>query len=258
MHTTLVPRPPAGLPPVPEQGAVAQRLTAALELPTGERQAVMREVVAEHLPYARRIGRAFAPSQDLAEDCEQVASIGLVLAVQRWTPGHSASLTTFAYPTILGELRRYLRDSSWWVRPPRRVQELSARVRRAEDDLLLRLGRPAGDAELTAELAISESDLTEARIAQGGRHVHALDDDELEVLLPALDPFKDRVDEWISLHPYLEALDPRDREVLLRRYLEDQTQDRIAVELGISQAQVSRRLQRTLSMLRAQVTQQAA
>ncbi len=239
------------VPLVPDQGLVRTRLEAAQNLPEEHRRRELAEVIADHLPFARRLGRSMAPNPALREDCEQVACVGLVLAVQRWDPRHEATLSTFAHPTILGELRRFLRDSTWWVRPPRRLQELAIELRRAEEELRHDLGVEPDAEELATRLGVTPQDVTEARWATAGRfpqHVEPQDHGRMEQGAPTTPS----ADEWVSLHPHIQALDPRDRCVLLRRYLEDETQEVIASALGISQAQVSRRLARALSTLREQ------
>ncbi|WP_374929552.1 sigma-70 family RNA polymerase sigma factor [Kytococcus sedentarius] len=231
-----------------------RRLTAARELPEARRQQELVDVIADHIPFARRLGRRFAPTPSLVDDCEQVACVGLVLAVQRWDPAFDASLSSYAQPTILGELRRFLRDTTWWVRPPRRLQELAAQVRAMEEELRHAHGDHPSLADLARALDRPVEEVREARMAAAGRHVVSVDDEDSGTSGLLHTAPSGAVDEWVSLHPHIRALDPRDRCVLLRRYLEDETQDSIAKSLGISQAQVSRRLKRAVSTLREQVT----
>lgn len=244
----------SGSPTHGDAESVRRRLTAARDLPEATRQAELAEVVADHLPFARRLGRRHAPTPAWVDDCEQVACMGLVLAVQRWDPSHGTTLSTFAVPTIVGELRRYLRDSTWWVRPPRTVQELALQVRATEDELRQQVGGEPSTEQVAQWLGVDEAQVREARRALAGRSPEG-PDDQAEPRWVTAAP-AGHVDEWLSLQPHLQALDPLDRTVLLRRYLEDETQGRIAASMGISQAQVSRRLQRALTTLGAQVQQQ--
>ena len=238
---------------VPDQALVRRRLTAAHGLPEQHRQQELVDVIADHIPFARRLGRRFAPTPSLVDDCEQVACMALVLAVQRWDPAFDANLSSYAQPTILGELRRFLRDSTWWVRPPRRIQELGDLVRSTEEELRHSTGREPTTQEIARAMGASPDEVSEARVAAAGRYVASVDDEDTETGRLAHPGQSPAVDEWVSLHPHIQALDPRDRCVLLRRYLEDETQASIARALGISQAQVSRRLKRALDTLREQV-----
>lgn len=213
----------------------------------------VERLIVEHLPLARSVGRAFAPTPALADDCEQVACLGLVLAARRYDPARGVPLGAFARPTMLGELKRYLRDTGWWVRPPRRLQELALQVRAAEEQLRQELGREPGEEDLVAALGVTPSELREARSAARGM-VAAPEEETHHHPASEAEEALTHVDDWVTVHPFISALEQEDREMLHLRYLEGESQESIAQRLGISQPQVSRRIRRVLETLRGQVS----
>jgi RNA polymerase sigma-B factor len=198
------------------------------------------------------------------EDLVQVAYLGLVKAVERFDAAMGHDLLTFAVPTIRGELTRYFRDHGWTVRPPRRIQELQGRLSRTVEQLGQDLGREPTDDEVVAALDVTRSEYVEAHSAYGCFSPSSLDqpvgDDgggaTLGTLLRGEDgPESSRaVEARLSLAPVIRSLGERDRRILHLRFFEEQTQDEIGAELGVSQVQVSRLLSRILDQLREALT----
>ncbi|HET7659076.1 MAG TPA: sigma-70 family RNA polymerase sigma factor [Oryzihumus sp.] len=190
------------------------------------------------------------------DDLLQVAYVGLVKAIQGFRPDEGAGFTAYAAPTITGEIKRHFRDHIWTVRPPRRMQELQAAVRRAEEDLLQSLGRTPTAEEVARDLGVDVADVHEARVTEGALTPLSLDapvgdgSSTLADLVPDADDVFDRVDQHESLLPVLADLNEREQLVLLLRFVYRYTQDRIGVEIGVSQMQVSRLLRGILRKLR--------
>ncbi len=190
------------------------------------------------------------------DDLVQVARLGLVKAVRRFRPGVGQSFVGFAAPTISGEIKRHFRDTGWMVRPPRRLQELGARLRDAEKDLEQDLHRRPTPDELATALEVDESQVRAAREAASSFHALSLDlpaspgQTPPEVSLEeADDPFA-AVDDSAWLRDALDDLTDRERVVLRLRFVELLTQSEIAERIGVSQMQVSRILRATLTRLR--------
>lgn len=197
----------------------------------------------------------------------QVAALALIGAVDAFEPERGSSFGAYATPTIRGALRRYFRDSTWLVRPPRGLQELRLRVVTAGDDLTQRLGRQPSRADVAAHLRIPVDDVARAELAQRNRTPASLDQPltgrrarsrgadgpgggTLADLLP--DPGSELDDvEWrVALHQCLDRLPPRERELVRLRFVEGLSQQRIAQRMKISQMQVSRNLAAVLARLR--------
>jgi RNA polymerase sigma-B factor len=186
-----------------------------------------------------------------------VASIGLLNAIDRYDSTRGAAFSSFAVPTILGELRRYLRDHTWSVRVSRDLQELSLRAGPATDELAARLGRPPTVPEIAAALDVSPEQMLEARQALTAHSPRSLDepakDDEEQTprgnLLGREDPELAAVEDAVLLESYLAPLPARTRELLRLRFEADLRQDEIAAVLGISQAHVSRLLRESIEEL---------
>jgi RNA polymerase sigma-B factor len=190
------------------------------------------------------------------DDLVQVARLGLVKAVHRFRPGLGQSFAGFAAPTIAGEIKRHFRDTGWMVRPPRRLQELGARVRDAEQALEQELHRRPSADELAGALEVDQTQVRAAREAASGFHALSLDgpattgENPFEVVVEdADDPFV-AIDDAVWLREALAALTSRERRVLRLRFVEGLTQADIAAQIGVSQMQVSRILRSTLIRLR--------
>ncbi len=228
--------------------------------PDDPRRPVLRdELVTLHLPLVHYLARRFAGRNEPMPDLVQVGTIGLIKAVDRFDPSHGTELSTFATPTILGEIKRHFRDRTWSIRVPRRLQELSAQVSVAADELTRRLQRSPTVREIAEFLAIDHEDV---RDALDGRHAYSTasldaeaDDGEhrptaVGAALGMDDPALEEVEYREAIRPLLEALPDRERQIILLRFFHDRSQSQIAEELGISQMHVSRLLTRTLVQMR--------
>jgi RNA polymerase sigma-B factor len=216
------------------------------------------QLIEAHLGLAEYLARRFANRGEPLDDLVQVASLGLVKAVERFDPGRGLEFTTFATPTIVGELKRHFRDKGWAVRVPRRVQELHLRVTGVVDELQLELGRSPTVAEIAVRAGTSEDEVIEAVDAGSAYRSTSLDasrgDDEespgLLGQLGELDPGLARAESRTGLNPLLRQLPDREQLMLYLRFYEGKTQSEIAQRLGISQMHVSRLLARSLERLR--------
>src|SRR5688500_5743474 len=219
---------------------------------------VRAELIEAHLGLAEYLARRFANRGEPLDDLVQVASLGLVKAVERFDPGRGLEFTTFATPTIVGELKRHFRDKGWAVRVPRRVQELHLRVTRVVDDLSLELGRSPTVTEIAKRAGTTEDEVIEAIDAGSAYRSTSLDagrgdDDDSPGLLGqlgALDPEMASAERRAALGPLIAELPEREQVMLYLRFYEGMTQSEIAKRLGISQMHVSRLLSRSLQRLR--------
>jgi RNA polymerase sigma-B factor len=206
------------------------------------------------LPLARSLAARYRRSGEPLEDLEQVACIGLLNAIDRFDPDRGAAFSSFAVPTILGELRRHFRDRTWAVRPPRHLQELAVRIDRVRDELTSSLGRPPTIAELATRLETDEETVLQALELSLARHTASLTaprpgEDEPEP--PGrVDEGYARAEDRAVLAPLLATLGARDAAIVFLRFREDLTQDAIAERVGVSQMHVSRVLHRSLVHLR--------
>jgi RNA polymerase sigma-B factor len=216
------------------------------------------ELIEAHLGLAEYLARRFANRGEPLDDLVQVASLGLVKAVERFDPGRGLEFTTFATPTIVGELKRHFRDKGWAVRVPRRVQELHLRITRVIDDLALEIGRSPTVQEIAQRAGTTEDEVIEAIEAGSAYRSASLDagrsdDDESPGLLGQLgeiDPELARAERRAALGPLIGGLPEREQVMLYLRFYEGMTQSEIAKRLGISQMHVSRLLSRSLQQLR--------
>src|SRR5437762_9269243 len=216
--------------------------------------ALRDELVAAHLGLAEYLARRFANRGEPLDDLVQVASVGLLKAVDRFDPDRGLEFPTYATPTIVGELKRHFRDKGWAVRVPRRVQELHLRVTRVIDDLALELGRSPTVQEIAKRAGTTEDEVIEAIDAGSAYRSASLDagrsdDDESPGLLGQLgesDPELARAERRAALGPLISELPEREQVMLYLRFYEGLTQSEIAKQLGISQMHVSRLLARRL------------
>ncbi|MDA8067802.1 MAG: SigB/SigF/SigG family RNA polymerase sigma factor [Actinomycetota bacterium] len=220
------------------------------------------ELVRRYLPLAHRLARRYRGAREPLDDLEQIASLGLVKAIDRYDPSRGIGFQHFAVPTILGELKRYFRDCGWAVHMPRGIQELALRVSHAERQLATRTGREPTYQEVAEFLEISVGEVLEAAEAAAAHHAVSLDtphDDgdgeagTLADLLGEVDARYSLVNLAASLAPVAGRLSERDRRVLALRFAHDRTQSEIAQDVGVSQMQVSRILSRALAELAAAV-----
>jgi RNA polymerase sigma-B factor len=215
------------------------------------------EAVRRYLPLARSLARRYRRSGEPLEDLEQVASIGLLKAIDRYDPTRGTAFSSFAVPTILGELRRHFRDRTWAMRVPRELQELTLRIERERDVQVAALGRQPTIAELSESLRVAEEQILQAlelalvhdTVPLEGLWADA-DDGPGDRLPGSLDDGYARAEDRATLAPLLGTLSAQDAEVVLLRFREDLTQDAIAQRLGVSQMHISRVLYRSLAQLR--------
>ncbi|MBR7830237.1 SigB/SigF/SigG family RNA polymerase sigma factor [Actinospica sp. MGRD01-02] len=244
------------------------RRMAALPRDDPERARLRAEVIEDHMPYARHIaqrygGRGAAGSAGASggsgEDFEQVAYLGLVKAVDNFDPEHGTGFLGYATPMIIGEIKRYFRDATWGVHVPRRMQELSGALRKATDTLVHELGREPTIAELAEHLGADPEEIVEAIDAAGAYTTASLDhpvntEEQGASLLDFMGEQDERFDAVIDrqvLTGLLAGLGERDKRILLMRFFRGMTQAEIGEELGVSQMQISRLLNRILRELRA-------
>lgn len=216
------------------------------------------QLVVRYLPLARKLARRYRGAREPLDDLEQVASLGLVKAIDRYDPELGNSFSSFAVPTILGEIKRYFRDSGWAVHMPRGIQELALRVDQARRTLASRDGSEPTYAELAEYLELGVEDVLDAVEAAGAHHAISFDtpheDGEGSMItlgdsLGSVDERFDQVDLGVSLSRAISHLSERERLVLALRFNEDQTQSEIAEAIGVSQMQVSRVLRRALERM---------
>ncbi|MDQ3769911.1 MAG: SigB/SigF/SigG family RNA polymerase sigma factor [Actinomycetota bacterium] len=219
-------------------------------------------LVERYLPLARRLARRYAQGDEPLDDLVQVASLGLVKAVDRFDTARPVAFSSFAVPTILGELKRHFRDRTWSVRVPRGLQELALRADDTAEDLARHLGRRPTVSELAEGVGISEEQILEALEAAGAYRATSLEaprrggeDDEDETVGSALGHDEGGfalAEHRAVLERLLATLDERERMVLALRFEQDLTQAEIGEAIGVSQMQVSRILRRCLGRLRAE------
>lgn len=222
-----------------------------------------REVLVErYLPLARRLARRYQHTDEPIEDLVQVASIGLLKAVDRFDCSRDVMFSSYAVPTILGELKRHFRDRTWSVRVPRDLQELALRVDQTVTRLSLGRRRSPSVAEVAEAVEVSDEQVLEALEAMGAYRTTSLDaprstrDEETESVaegLGAPDRGFDRAEERATLEPLMSRISARERTVLRLRFGQDLTQAEIGERIGVSQMQVSRLIRQALTRLRAGV-----
>ena len=217
--------------------------------------AAEHQVVVEHLELATALARRYRGRGIDGEDLLQLARLGLVKAVKRWTPELGADFIPFAYPTILGEIRRYFRDHSTTIRVPRGLQELHHRLSFATDDLQQHLGRPATDEELASAVGTTAAAVRQERAAARASRSASLD---VEAVRRVADQLP--TDNWelnlvgvedaMIIRQAVAELTERDRRILQMRFFQDKSQAQIAQAVGVSQMQVSRILRQIMAQLR--------
>jgi RNA polymerase sigma-B factor len=227
--------------------------------PADPRRARLRDrLITGYLPVARHIARRYGQRGEPVEDLMQVASLGLIHAIDRYDPAHGRPFLAFAVPTITGEVRRYFRDKTWAVRVPRRHKDLNQLINRVTRELFQELGRAPRPSEIAARTDTSTDEVLEALDAARGYRADSLDEmftaeadsSTLGDMFGKTDPEIEKFTDSYSLAPHLDALPARERTILLMRFYGDMTQSQIAERIGVSQMHVSRLLTATLERLR--------
>jgi RNA polymerase sigma-B factor len=220
---------------------------------------VAREALVQRfLPLARQLARRYQRGGEPLDDLIQVASLGLLKAIDRFEPSRDTAFSSFAVPTILGELKRHFRDRGWSVRVPRDLQELSVRVDRVADEMSRELGRAPTPAEIASNIGTSTEQVMEAREAAGAYRAISLDrprdDDEdsdgMTEIMGVEDPGFGLAEDAATVERLMAVLGEREREVLRLRFEEDLTQSEIGARVGVSQMHVSRLIRQAVAQLR--------
>ena len=226
---------------------------------TDEARTSAREsLVHLHLPLVEHCARRFRNRGEPLEDLVQVGTIGLIKSIDRFDAERGVEFSTYATPTIIGEIKRYFRDKGWAIRVPRRLQELRMQIGTATADLTQSLGRSPTPRELAESIGCSVEEIVEGIESSNAYSTLSLDasddsDEGAATMLDAIgvdDDGLEHVEIRESIKPLLDKLAAREKKILLLRFFKNMTQSQIAEEIGVSQMHVSRLLNRTLEQLR--------
>jgi RNA polymerase sigma-B factor len=218
------------------------------------------QLVERFLPLARQLARRYQRAGEPLDDLLQVASLGLIKAIDRFDPDREIAFSSYAVPTILGEIKRYFRDRTWAVRVPRDLQELTLKVDRAVGELADALRRQPSVGEIAAAVGAEEEDVLEALQAGGAYRAVSFDaprtgsDEDVATLGDSVGIDEhgfQRAEERATLQQLMSTVTPREREVLRMRFEQDMTQAEIGAVIGVSQMQVSRVIRQAIARLRA-------
>jgi RNA polymerase sigma-B factor len=241
-----------------EQNALLFGLLRDAGAQEASRVAARDGLVALHLPLVEHCARRFRNRGEPFEDLVQVGTIGLIKSIDRFDVDRGVEFSTYATPTIIGEIKRYFRDKGWAIRVPRRLQELRMQIGATTAELTQTLGRSPTPRELAEVIGCSVDDIVEGIESSNAYATLSLDaaddgsDDGVSMLeLMGLDDEElEQIEIRESIRPLLEALPSREKRILLLRFFRNKTQAEIAAEIGVSQMHVSRLLSRTLEQLR--------
>lgn len=223
------------------------------------RREIRDQLVTMHLPLVEHLARRFRDRGEAHEDLVQVGTIGLIKSVDRFDLDRGVEFSTYATPTIVGEIKRHFRDKGWAIRVPRRLQEMRISINRAAGELTQTLGRSPTVAELAAHLEVTEDEVLEGLESAQAYATSSLDagngEDENPIVatMGQIDTDLEGVENREALKPLLTALPPREQRILVLRFFHNKTQAEIAEEIGLSQMHVSRLLAKTLASLREQM-----
>lgn len=231
-------------------------------------QRAREALIERYLPLARRLARRYQRTEEPMDDLVQVASLGLIKAVDRFDAGREILFSSYAVPTILGELKRHFRDRTWSVRVPRDLQELALRIDQAVSALSAGSGRAPAVREIAEAVGVSEERVLDAMEAAGAYHAGSLDaprgsrqdDDSGETVADSLGANEsgfERAEDRATLEPLLAHISERERLVLQLRFAEGMTQAEIGARIGVSQMQVSRLIRQALGRLRTGLEDQS-
>ncbi|MFI6416170.1 SigB/SigF/SigG family RNA polymerase sigma factor [Streptomyces sp. NPDC050842] len=234
---------------------------------TPEYAYVRNTLVELNLSLVKFAARRFRNRAEPMEDIVQVGTIGLIKAINRFDPDRGVDFSSFALPTITGEMKRFFRDTSWALHVPRRLQELRIDLAKAADTLEQRLGHRPTRAEIATYLHLTEEDVAQGQLAAHAYSAHSLDipagDEDAAPgasarQLATTEPSYELIESLTALRPLIALLDARDRRILELRFGEELTQAEIGRRLGLSQMHVSRLLSRILGELRTGLLQDGA
>jgi RNA polymerase sigma-B factor len=250
--------PDGGYPSGEDRTARARDDRRLLERYHHDGDTAAREALVERfLPLARQLARRYQRGSEPLDDLVQVASLGLLKAIDRFEPDRPTAFSSFAVPTILGELKRHFRDRGWSVRVPRDLQEMAVRVERVSDDMARELGRAPTTAEIAEQIGTTTERVLEAREAAGAYRAVSLDrprddDEDADVAdtFGVEDPGFGLAEDAATVERLMSVLSEREREVLRLRFAEDLTQSEIGARVGVSQMHVSRLIRQALARLR--------
>lgn len=223
------------------------------------RREVRDHLVTMHLPLVEHLARRFRDRGEAHEDLVQVGTIGLIKSVDRFDLDRGVEFSTYATPTIVGEIKRHFRDRGWAIRVPRRLQEMRISINRAAGELTQKLGRSPTVSELAEHLEVTEDEVLEGLESAQAYATSSLDagngEDENPIVatLGLVDTDLEGVENRETLKPLLTALPAREQRILVLRFFQNKTQAEIAEEVGLSQMHVSRLLAKTLAGLREQM-----
>lgn len=249
----------SGRAPQPDSDLPGGLLAEMVGLANGDprRERLRARVIEWYLPLAAFLARRFAGRGERLDDLTQVAAVGLIKAVDRFDPARGVDFDGFAVPTIVGEIKRHFRDTTWAVRVPRRLQELKLRMPAATADLFQTLQRVPTNAEVADRLGISSPEMVLAQLSTNAYHPFSIDWSPSfgpalrpEDWLGGPDPDLEAVDNLTTLRVLLARLPVREQRILAMRFEADMTQVQIATAIGISQMHVSRLLLKSLAQLR--------
>jgi len=231
-----------------------------------ERDGARDALVHLHLPLVEHCARRFRNRGEPMEDLVQVGTIGLIKSIDRFDSDRGVEFSTYATPTIIGEIKRYFRDKGWAIRVPRRLQELRMQIGSASAELTQSLGRSPTPRELAEAIGCTVEEIVEGIESSNAYSTLSLDasddgeDGGAATMLDAIgidDAGLEHVEIRESIKPLLDRLEPREKKILLLRFFKNMTQSQIAEEIGVSQMHVSRLLNRTLEQLRTSFEEQS-
>ena len=264
LESPTLPRQRSGIRPPSSRaeraGRTATLLARAAEAAEPERARLLDEVVVINMGVANAIASRYRSRGISSEDLHQVAYLALVKATHGYDASSGHNFLSYCVPTIRGELKRHFRDLGWTVRPPRRIQELQARIAAAESELCFALGRSPRPSEIAAHLDEDLEEVTEALATDGCFTPASLDkpvgpegETALGEMLGGEDEAQSAAEARVVLAPVVRRLCARDRRILMLRFVRGWTQLEIADDIGVTQMQVSRLLSRILTELREQI-----
>lgn len=242
--------------------AVVRGLLVELASPTtthSRHLAVREELVGLHVSLAEHLARRFRNRGEPLDDLIQVALVGLLKAIDGFDPERGVDFTSYAIPTMVGEIKRHFRDKGWSVRVPRRLKEMRLEVTKVSGRLTQDLGRSVTTADLADHLGVSEAEIRECEASARAYSALSLSaplgegvvDGTLADVMGGADREMESVEDRESLRPLIEELPARQRTIIAMRFYGSMTQSQIAEQMGISQMHVSRLLSRSLAQLRA-------